>query len=208
MNGMEGILQYESVCIRYGDREVVHRVSFAVQPGQVLAIVGESGCGKSTLLKGCRRADRPRLPGGGTDFSFRKKPLLDLPKRQRLALLGSGAGAWCFRRRGASLCPVRTVGAQVAESLAAAQGLSRREAKRRGAGAVCPAGPARAGRAVAGLSLSAVRRDAAAGGDCHGAAFEAQGSAGRRTHQRPWTRWPGSRCWPSCAAGRTQRWCW
>ena len=129
MNGMEGILQYQSVCIRYGDREVVHRVSFAVQPGQVLAIVGESGCGKSTLLKAAAGLTAPDCRVEGQIF-FQGKPLLDLPKRQRLALLGSGLGM-VFQEAGASLCPVRTVGAQVAESLAAAQGLSRREAKRR-----------------------------------------------------------------------------
>lgn len=46
-----GHVQFEEVCFAYkeGSRMVLDRVSFEMQPGSVVAIVGHSGAGKSTL---------------------------------------------------------------------------------------------------------------------------------------------------------------
>ncbi|MDX1385196.1 MAG: ABC transporter ATP-binding protein [Thermoanaerobaculia bacterium] len=44
-------LEAHEIGHRYGDLEVLDRLSFRVGEGRVLAIVGPSGCGKSTLLR-------------------------------------------------------------------------------------------------------------------------------------------------------------
>jgi ATP-binding cassette subfamily B protein len=45
-------VEFAGVCFRYdADREILRDVSFTIEPGQKLAVVGASGAGKSTLVK-------------------------------------------------------------------------------------------------------------------------------------------------------------
>jgi iron complex transport system ATP-binding protein len=44
----------------YRNRDVLERISFSVQPGQVVAILGPNGVGKTTLLKCLNRILRPK----------------------------------------------------------------------------------------------------------------------------------------------------
>ena len=41
----------ENICGGYGKREIVHDISFTVEAGEALCILGPNGCGKSTLLR-------------------------------------------------------------------------------------------------------------------------------------------------------------
>ncbi|WP_344696634.1 type I secretion system permease/ATPase [Sphingomonas rosea] len=60
---LKGALTAEAISVRHPDRDgaVLMNVSFAVEPGQAIAIIGPSGAGKSTLLRvlaGALPADR------------------------------------------------------------------------------------------------------------------------------------------------------
>ncbi len=45
------LIEFQAVGVRFGPQSVLRDVTFAVPPGQTLAIIGESGCGKTVTLK-------------------------------------------------------------------------------------------------------------------------------------------------------------
>ena len=47
---MAAQLSIDNVTIRYGKVEAVHRVSLAVEAGQIATVIGPNGAGKTTLL--------------------------------------------------------------------------------------------------------------------------------------------------------------
>ena len=67
-----GTLQAEHLSFSYGEKEVLHEVSFAVPEGKMTAIIGRSGSGKTTLLnllEGFYQPKSGRILYGGTDIS-------------------------------------------------------------------------------------------------------------------------------------------
>lgn len=51
MNGAGPSVKLENVSVGYGKKTILHDVSFEVNPGEIVALLGGSGCGKSTVLK-------------------------------------------------------------------------------------------------------------------------------------------------------------
>lgn len=127
---MEELLRYDSVEICYGQKRAVENVSFSLRPGEILGIVGESGSGKSTLIKSPLGILGPggRVTRG--DIWFEGKNLPDLTERELRRLRGVKLGM-IFQDAAGSLCPIRTIGSQIYESMAAHERLSRRETDRR-----------------------------------------------------------------------------
>lgn len=125
---MKEILSYESVEISFGGNAVVHDVSFSLHSGEILGIVGESGSGKSTLLK----AAMGLLGKSGMvtrgDIWFQEKDIPDLSRGEMQKICGEKIGM-IFQDAGASLCPIRTIGEQIYESIAAHKKMSREQAK-------------------------------------------------------------------------------
>lgn len=126
---MRTILKYDHVEISYGEEAVVRDVSLSLHEGEILGIVGESGCGKSTLLKAAMGllGNTGMVTGG--DIWFDEKNLPDLGEKELRSIRGAGIGL-IFQDAGASLCPVRTIGSQITESLRAHKKISKHEAKK------------------------------------------------------------------------------
>ena len=59
MNG--GILSVSHLTVGYGEHTAAADVSFSLQKGEILCLVGESGCGKSTILKALMAAPEIKL---------------------------------------------------------------------------------------------------------------------------------------------------
>jgi peptide/nickel transport system ATP-binding protein len=129
-----------------GTAKAVDGVSFDVQPGQVLGIVGESGCGKSVTIKSVLRiVQKPgRIVGG--EILFRRKrrngrhgpdarteivdlAALDAYGEEMRAIRGSEI-ALIPQEPMAALSPVHTVGDQLVEAVRLHQDISKPEAER------------------------------------------------------------------------------
>ena len=105
----------------------VDRVSFDVEPGQTVGLVGESGCGKSVTSL----AIMGLLPKRGAKVSgsvmFEGEDLLSLSDKQLRDKRGRDLGM-VFQDPLSSLNPVIPIGLQVTEVLERHQGLSRKAA--------------------------------------------------------------------------------
>lgn len=55
----ETILEVADLVVSYGEKEVIHGASLAVEAGEIMVILGTSGCGKSTMLKGIIQLQPP-----------------------------------------------------------------------------------------------------------------------------------------------------
>ena len=66
----ETVAELSGVAVRYGGREIMRPVGFAVKRGERIALDGKNGCGKSSILK--------LLTGGGIEHSGRVSVPSDL----------------------------------------------------------------------------------------------------------------------------------
>ena len=121
---MSEILRYEHVDISYNGVKVIKDVSFTVSEGEILGIVGESGSGKSTLIKAAMGllGDTGLVTRG--DIWYKGKNLPDLSAGELRKRNGPELGM-IFQYAGSSFCPIRTVGAQLYESMTEHESLSK-----------------------------------------------------------------------------------
>ncbi|MBS1402838.1 MAG: ABC transporter ATP-binding protein [Oscillospiraceae bacterium] len=114
-----------------GVMNAVQGVSFHVDKGEILGLVGESGCGKSVTSQSIMRLyDEKRLARYQGEILFDGVDLLTLPEKKMQAVRGKDI-AMVFQDSLSSLNPVFTCGNQIMEALMIHQKLSKREARER-----------------------------------------------------------------------------
>jgi len=104
----------------------VDGVSYSIERGQTLGIVGESGCGKSvTALTIMRLLDIPPAEIASGSVWFKGRDLLGLPEDQMRRVRGNEI-SMIFQEPMTSLNPVYTVGDQISEGVVLHKKLSRK----------------------------------------------------------------------------------
>jgi peptide/nickel transport system ATP-binding protein len=127
------LLDVRDLSVRFetddGTTHAVDRVSFALAPREVLALVGESGCGKSVTTMALVQLLPPTAVVMG-QVLFEGADLLRAHGRQLRRVRGREI-AFVFQEPMTSLNPSFTVGRQIGETLSVHLGLSRRAARER-----------------------------------------------------------------------------
>jgi oligopeptide transport system ATP-binding protein len=128
MNKMQPLLAINNLQINFdlyaGVVQAVRGVSFTVNPGEAVALVGESGCGKSVTaqaIMGLISSPPGRIVNG--EILFAGQDLLKFSEVQMQGVRGKQIGM-IFQDPMTALNPTITVGKQIAEGLRKHQGLA------------------------------------------------------------------------------------
>jgi len=113
------LLSVKDLCVEFqteqGPINVLDHVSFDLNPGETLGLVGESGCGKSvTSLSIMRLLPQPAGQIVGGEIHFKGSSLTSLPAKQMQTIRGNRI-AMIFQEPMTALNPVKTVGSQLLE---------------------------------------------------------------------------------------------
>ncbi len=123
------LLRIENLSLAIHGAPILRDVSFTVDEGQIVGVIGESGSGKSMTAY----AVMGLLPGGAQPsgrVEFEGRDLLGASEAEMCALRGAGIGM-VFQEPMTALNPVQTIGAQVAETVLIHGAGSRAEAMAR-----------------------------------------------------------------------------
>jgi oligopeptide transport system ATP-binding protein len=134
MNGQvsEKILEVRNLCTnfytQFGVLKAVNNLSYHINKGECVGLVGESACGKSVSAMSVLRLI-PSPPGKieGGEIIFKGEDLLQISEKRMREIRGNRI-AVVFQEPTTSLNPVLSVGRQLSESLELHRSLNNREA--------------------------------------------------------------------------------
>jgi len=132
---MEPILEVQNLEVKFhtldGVVNAVNGISYSVEAGKTLGVVGESGCGKSVSVLSIMRLI-PDPPGKITagKVLYLGKNLLEYDEPSMEHIRGAAIGM-VFQDPMTSLNPVLTIGKQIGEAMMFHHGFSREQADRR-----------------------------------------------------------------------------
>ena len=111
--------------------KAVDGVTFAVDRGRTLGVVGESGCGKSvTAMTIMRLLDTPPAEIASGQVLFEGRDIVSIPEEEMRHLRGKDM-AMIFQEPMSSLNPVFTVGSQISEAVLQHFPVNKKEANER-----------------------------------------------------------------------------
>ena len=128
------LVRTEDLTVRFTSRDAtvhaVNSVSFTLDPGEVLCILGESGSGKSVTLRALMRLLPPRRSVLSGRIEIGGHDVLAMSERSLADLRGTEVGM-IFQEPMVAFDPVYTVGRQITETIVRHERTSQAEARRR-----------------------------------------------------------------------------
>ena len=122
VNGLQA-----SIKTKWQTYHAIEDVTFSVEQGEILGIVGESGCGKSmTALSILRLVASPPVYITGGEIRYRGKNLLEMDEKEIRKIRGNKI-SMIFQEPMTSLNPVYTVGNQITEVIRLHQKVGKEE---------------------------------------------------------------------------------
>lgn len=110
------VLDVRGLTVRVGDAVLVHDVSFTVEPGECVALVGASGSGKSVTARAVLGLSDPGVTVDADGLAVAGDDVRGLSERRWRRLRGATVGYVGQEALGA-LDPLRPVGREVADAL-------------------------------------------------------------------------------------------
>ncbi|HEY7707018.1 MAG TPA: ABC transporter ATP-binding protein [Gaiellaceae bacterium] len=110
--------------------KAVDGVSFSIEKGKTLGIVGESGCGKSVTMLTVMGLNNRRITTSSGEAIFKGDDLLSM-KPARLREIRGDDIAMIFQDPMTSLNPVHTIGRQLVEAIQLHRDVTRKQARAR-----------------------------------------------------------------------------
>jgi oligopeptide transport system ATP-binding protein len=129
----EPLLSVDDLKVEFATRDGVARavngVSFTVDAGQTIAILGESGSGKSVTAQAIMGIlDTPPASITGGSIKLQGRELIGLPEKQYQSIRGNQI-AMIFQDALSALNPVLSIGEQISEMFRSHQGQSKKDAR-------------------------------------------------------------------------------
>lgn len=131
MNDVQ-LLEVKNLKVQFPNKKsyvtAVDNVSFSIEKGEILGVVGESGCGKSvTAMSIMRLLDEDKGVKLSGEINFGEKNILTMSTRELEKLRGKEI-SFVFQDPMSSLNPVFTIGQQLSEAILVHQKISKKEA--------------------------------------------------------------------------------
>ena len=176
---MASLLSVENLQVQFqtkkGINTAVDGVSFSVEKGRILGIVGESGCGKSVTSMSILQllGSNARISGGSIKLDG--KELIGLPEKEMCRIRGNDI-AMIFQDPMTALNPTLTIGTQLMEPIMLHQNCGKKRSLDKSCGRSEKSWDRCSGEADEGISASAFWRYAPASDDRHGSILRAKTS--------------------------------
>lgn len=129
---MKSVLEIRNLSTQNDGVQILHDISFTIQPGEIIGIVGESGCGKSTLIRNILQMSYAHETITKGSILFNEEEMIHLKAEKLRKIMGNEIGV-VFQNPGATLNPTRKIGTQFIETLQTHKKISKKEALKKAA---------------------------------------------------------------------------